>query len=435
MSASTFIKQNVASPAAIRELELLITAIVAVESDRVSFLFYLFMIRSGGGLNALGDGEQGAQRWTVIGGTQQISTLLSLSLIDSGVRIIHGDPVLSVSHTTTANSKTAVTTEIDDIERALTSLIVVTKNGLKLFCDHVIIAMAPNLALEKIRFEPSLPPEQTELFTSMLSGDAIKVLMSFDHAFWLRISPPSGDDEASTSKAHFSELGPIRNMFDSKVGDFPGLVALITGDAARIHGTLSYADRFKVILNQLELMYDVKIDISGATMDTYHTSTTDIRLTPNEINGPESSLQKFQVKLLSYTDKVWAHEEFSGGCFAAVFPPTGILCRYGPKYFRRHSMGIASLPIPNPGQLVFRENAIAQCRDEQNFFVPIPETFSEDCLSNHVHWASTELSLEHFGYMEGAIRSGEDVAHHIIRLNGKAPKNASTTGKVSLEGL
>lgn len=72
---------------------------------------------------------------------------------------------------------------------------------------------------------------------------------------------------------------------------------------------------------------------------------------------------------IDFIDKDWAKDEWSAGCFAAHFP-VGVLSRYG------HSLR---------------------------------EPFGR------VHWAGVETTTEHYGYIEGAIRSGEREATNITR--------------------
>jgi monoamine oxidase len=65
----------------------------------------------------------------------------------------------------------------------------------------------------------------------------------------------------------------------------------------------------------------------------------------------------------------WVHEEYSRGCYAALFGP-GDWVRLGPHLTTPHG---------------------------------------------RVHWAGTETSTEFFGLMEGAIRSGHRAADEILR--------------------
>ena len=69
---------NIPVDSAQTEVLLFIQTILACTSfDSCSFLFFLFVVASGGGMEALGDWDRGAQKWKVRGGTQQICNLLA----------------------------------------------------------------------------------------------------------------------------------------------------------------------------------------------------------------------------------------------------------------------------------------------------------------------------------------------------------------------
>jgi monoamine oxidase len=70
-----------------------------------------------------------------------------------------------------------------------------------------------------------------------------------------------------------------------------------------------------------------------------------------------------------YTDQCWAEEEWSGGCYTGFMAP--------------HTMTSLGSVLRKPTGLI--------------------------------HWAGTETSDLWNGYIEGAIRSGERVAHEILQ--------------------
>lgn len=76
-----------------------------------------------------------------------------------------------------------------------------------------------------------------------------------------------------------------------------------------------------------------------------------------------------------YVDEVWGGSPWSGGCYAAMLPP-GVLSRYGE--LRAEPVG-------------------------------------------RIHWAGTETATEGYGYMEGAVASGERVAGEIVGRSGDLP--------------
>jgi len=68
-----------------------------------------------------------------------------------------------------------------------------------------------------------------------------------------------------------------------------------------------------------------------------------------------------------YVEMLWSREEFTGGCYGGIFPP-GVWLSYGSALRK---------PI------------------------------------GHVHWAGTETATIWNGYMDGAVQSGERVAHEV----------------------
>ena len=74
-----------------------------------------------------------------------------------------------------------------------------------------------------------------------------------------------------------------------------------------------------------------------------------------------------------YDDEVWGESRWTGGCYAATLPP-GVLSRYGDE---------RAAPV------------------------------------GRVHWAGTETATEGYGYMEGAVASGERAGAEVLgRLAG-----------------
>ena len=69
-----------------------------------------------------------------------------------------------------------------------------------------------------------------------------------------------------------------------------------------------------------------------------------------------------------YIEMLWAHEEFTGGCYGGFFP-TGVWTSYG-----------EALRAP----------------------------------AGLIHWAGTETATVWNGYMDGAVRSGERAAAEIL---------------------
>lgn len=207
---------------------------------------------------------------------------------------------------------------------------------------------------------------------AMVAGKAVKVVVVYREAFWLGDHNKLNDDndahhqeprihDSSGDSKHFTEIGFVHNLFHTSVPvrnnssstttttttgstssttaeELPGLVGLITGNAAVEFALLSPERRKDSVLRQLWLMYG---------------------------RSPHALLP------VHYVEKIWSEEEYSGGCFAGVFPPTGELSAHGENHLRK----------------------------------PVGDLF---------YWASTETAEQFMGYMEGALRAGYRAADEVL---------------------
>ena len=232
--------------------------------------------------------------------------------------------------------------------------------------EKVVFAIAPQL-VATIQFTPRLSEEKRVLYNSMVAGHAVKVVVLYHEAFWLcgqsnednningnNNRNDNADSSSTGASTHFHEIGFVHNLFHTSVPvhnqhttaatttaaeeELPGLVGLITGKAAVEFASLSPESRKDSVLHQLWLMYGR----SPKALHPFH-----------------------------YAEKIWSEEEFSGGCFAGVFPPTGVLSAHGERHLRK--------PV-----------------------------------GNSLYWASTETAEQFMGYMEGALRAGYRAADEVI---------------------
>lgn len=318
ISIHDHINQHISSEPARKEVLLFAQTVLAFSPDQISFLFFLFYVKSGGGMASLGDGELGAQKWKVKGGAENISIQLTALLQGKGVRVMTSCPVVSV--------KTKKNQNIDCTE-------IVCSNGQIIHSKRVVFAISPQL-VAGIEILPELPNEKQQCCKNIVAGHAIKVYIIFKSAFWLN---NSDSPDPYSLNAHFTDLGYVHNIFHSTFvtssGEFPALVGLITGSAALEFEVLSPSERRIQVLAQLSKMY----------------ATDEIPL--------------------YYGEKIWAEEVYSGGCYAGISPPTGVLAKYGMHV--RSSVG-------------------------------------------SLHFASTETASEYYGYMEGAIRAGKRAAGELL---------------------
>ncbi|WP_319462755.1 flavin monoamine oxidase family protein [Micromonospora sp. RTP1Z1] len=188
--------------------------------------------------------------------------------------------------------------------------------------DAIVVAVPPLLA-DRIEFQPTLPVRRAGPQTAC--GCAVKVHLVYPEPLWRR---------AGLSGWSLSADGPLLSTVDDSPPGGPGvLTGFVTG---------AEADRFTALSAEQQR--------AAATAQA-------ARLFP-QLPAPMA---------VHVTD--WVHEEYSRGCYAALFGP-GDWIRLGPHLTTPHG---------------------------------------------RVHWAGTETSTEFFGLMEGAIRSGHRAADEVLR--------------------
>ncbi len=188
--------------------------------------------------------------------------------------------------------------------------------------DAVVVAVPPLLA-EAIAFTPAAPMRRASAFTAR--GCAVKVHLVYPEPLW-RAHGLSGWSVSSQ--------GPLLSTVDDSPAD--GSVGVLTGfvtgrEAHRFSALTTPTQRGEAVAQAAHLFPDLPPPIGFHVTD-------------------------------------WVHEEYSRGCYAALFGP-GDWQRHGPH-------------LKTPHQ--------------------------------RVHWAGTETSTEFFGLMEGAVRSGHRVATEVL---------------------
>ncbi|MEU4117485.1 FAD-dependent oxidoreductase [Kitasatospora sp. NPDC028055] len=191
--------------------------------------------------------------------------------------------------------------------------------------DSVVIALPPLLA-DTIEFRPGLPAPRSSSATAR--GCAVKVHLIHPKPLWR---------DHGLSGWSVSSDGPLLSTVDdSPPGEGVGiLTGFVTGSEARTFAALPAEEQRSAVLAQARRLFPQLPEPIG-----YHV-----------------------------TD--WINEEYSRGCYAALFGPGDWLAQ-GPQ---------------------------------------LTEPFGR------VHWAGTETSTEFFGLMEGAIRSGLRAAEEIAPVD------------------
>ncbi len=205
-------------------------------------------------------------------------------------------------------------------ERGVTAV----ADGRTVRARRAIVAIPPTLA-GRIAYEPALPAMRDQLTQRYPQGSCIKCLAVYDAPFWR-------DDGLSGHAV--TDRGSVGVTFDASPPGGPWvLLGFVEGNAARRLSWGRAEDRKSEVLADLARLF-----------------------------GPRAEKPAF------YTDRNWADEEWTRGCYAGFLGP-GTWTQYGPAL---------RAPI------------------------------------GRIHWAGTETALIWNGYIDGAVRSGEDAAREVL---------------------
>jgi monoamine oxidase len=201
-------------------LRLATQAIFASETRELSLLFFLFYLRSGGGLKKLASVKGGAQQDRFIGGAQQICEKMAAAL---GDRVRLSSPVQKIEQ---SDRDVVVTHALGEVT-----------------CTRVIVAVPPAIC-KTITFVPALPEARMRLHDEMPMGKASKCVLAYERAFWR---------EKGLSGEAISDRGDVRLVFDEcqEEGKHPALLVFLVGDVAAELATLSEDERRQRLIDGL----------------------------------------------------------------------------------------------------------------------------------------------------------------------------------------
>ena len=284
------------------------------------------------------------------GGTQQISQLILNDLLAPELR-----PSL-LQPSDKGNQKVTVTywdsTKVIGMDTTNETFCQVTyqqnrspNSSNTILTRRVIVALSPTLVARNIHFNPSLPSQKQLLFDAFSMGMCVKIIVVYIEAFWEHQS-------SCNSELHHSMLSSFyaHNIFSTTVGDCPGLVLLVTGDAAKRLSELDHLTRQDAIFRQLIALYAPADELGQ----------------PNNHRNGNMSFEDYVRHPVQFAEKNWCQDEHSGGCFAGILGPQA-LTKFGNELRRSEN-----------------------CSLELN-----------DSGLQRVYWASTEMATEYYGYMEG----------------------------------
>ncbi|XP_055944727.1 amine oxidase [flavin-containing] B-like [Argiope bruennichi] len=285
----------------------------ACDPYECSLLSMLWYVKQCGGVRSINTTKNGAQERKFVGGSQQISERLAEKLGDSIV--IKNSPVVGIN------------------QESKDHVLVYTLKGKEYKAKYVILACPPIIQM-KIHFTPSLPPLRNQMMQRMPMGTVMKVILYYKTAFWRK------KGLCGSIFIEGDEYPVYAIMDDTKPdGSYPALIGFISADKARRLVHLSQEER----------------------RDMYARSLAEATDCP-EAKEP-----------IHYEEKNWMEEEYSGGCYTAV---------YGPGFFTRYGKVLRD-PV---GRLYF---------------------------------AGTETAVRWSGYMDGAVEAGERAAREVLHKMGK----------------
>ena len=305
MTLGDWVRRHMRDPGARALVNIGIEAVFAAEPDEISLLHALFYMRSGGSFDRLTRSAGGAQQDRIDGGVQPLAEELATDIERRGAKVVLGAAVEKIEQTDN---------EVRVVSRAGT-----VRGG------FAIVALPPPLAA-RVDYAPAVSEDRRQLWANTPMGSVIKCIAVYDEPFW-RADGLSGQATV--------DAGPMRVAFDaSPRNGRPGLLmGFFEGAEARRLAGASEDERRSITLATFGRMFGERA--------------------------------RFPV---AYVDRVWAAEEFSGGCYAALFPP-GVWTRWGHVIREPHG---------------------------------------------RVHWAGTETATRWNGYIEGAVLSGERAAREVL---------------------
>ncbi|KAI9332728.1 hypothetical protein DFJ73DRAFT_855411 [Zopfochytrium polystomum] len=253
-------------------MDIAVRAVVGLEPEQVSLLWFLRYIRCAGSFGALIDTQQ-AQKSRIKEGAQSVSKRLASRLTDSQIRLCA--PVVQIDRSAADN--------IISIYVAGDTYPIQTK--------AIIFAIPPSQHL-KLKWTPALPAKKLHYFHRTAAvGYYTKVCLIYDEPFWR---------SAGVSGQAISHTGPICMTFDSSddAATYGSMTVFLTSHQGQQWAALSDEDRKQGVLDHM------------------------VRLYKDERFG--------KPKL--YEEQDWAKEEFSGGCPVHFMAP-GTLTSYSKEIF------------------------------------------------------------------------------------------------------
>jgi monoamine oxidase len=197
-------------------------ALLCVEAHQVSFLHFVFYIKSGGGFASLTTATDGAQKWLFKGGVHQIASRLAESLTAGSVLLSQ---------------------HVRRIEQHA-SVVKVSTDTYTVQAQAVVMAVPPALTA-RIDYTPPLSAQRDGLTQRVAMGSVIKCFLAYDRPFWR---------DAGFNGLVLSDSATFSPIFDVSPPDQPlgVLCGFIDGTAAVAASRRGAAWRKATLLAEVE---------------------------------------------------------------------------------------------------------------------------------------------------------------------------------------
>jgi monoamine oxidase len=164
MSADDWFVKNTRDPDVLTTLRGLTRGILTADAYQVSFLYFLFYMRSGDSFDSqAGFGQGTTQAWTVRETMHGVAAKMAEGFSKGGGAIVFESPVRSIAQTDAG--------------------VVVESDKGKWEAEYAIVCLPPPLAL-RIRYEPILPSRREILLQHMPMGSVVKYWVAYEKPFW-----------------------------------------------------------------------------------------------------------------------------------------------------------------------------------------------------------------------------------------------------------
>jgi monoamine oxidase len=249
-------RANVTHPVTRKLFDIVVNAILSVESREISMLHLLFYIKSAGSFDVLINTEGGAQDAQFEGGTQQLPEKLAATLTQGTLTL--DSPVRRV---VTEGRQTTVYSDRVIVE-----------------ARRVIVAVPPPM-IPRIVFEPGLSALKDLLYQRLPMGSTAKAFAVYETPFWR--------DDNLTGQVT-SDRGPVKITFDvTPMSGSPGVIlGFIDGQDAREFGELEAATRKAMVLDQLKAWFGEKAASPTEYVDMLWDAQPLHRGCPTAVPGP-----------------------------------------------------------------------------------------------------------------------------------------------------